>query len=81
LISFEKVKAIIDVWDPVELYDITPKDEYASEAKEIYSYLQTCTDVCSVAVVVYTVFTEAFGDDVFQKSIEECTVIARKLIQ
>lgn len=80
MISLEKVKAVIDVWDPIGLYDITPKDEYASEAKEIYSYLQTCTDVYTVAVVVYMVFLEAFGTDVFKKSIDDCITIAEKLV-
>ena len=36
---YERIKEIIDNWDPYDLLDFAPDDEYSSEIREIAEYL------------------------------------------
>lgn len=36
--NYNKVKTVIDNWDPIELLTHAPKDEYALECKNLQSY-------------------------------------------
>ncbi|EAF3184948.1 DUF1871 family protein, partial [Listeria monocytogenes] len=37
---YEKVEKIINDWDPIELFPLTPKDEYSQEINKIISIVQ-----------------------------------------
>ena len=74
------VKTIIDEWYPIDLLAYAPEDEYDFEIKEIEQILALQIDVDQLAVEIFRVFTEAFGTEVFKKSLEECRNIAGKIL-
>lgn len=42
---YERIKKIIDGWDPYDLLDFAPDDEYSSEIKEITEYFNSNKDI------------------------------------
>jgi hypothetical protein len=57
-----------------------PKGEYDFEIKRIID-LTSCGDTAeSVGSIIYKVFMDSFGENTFQKSIEECVLIAKKIL-
>lgn len=42
---YERIKKIIDGWDPYDLLDFAPDDEYISEIKEIAEYFNSNKDI------------------------------------
>lgn len=79
--NYEKVKKAIDEWDPIDLLSHAPKDEYDQISKKI-SYLKSEKDSLEVAgSIIFTVFLEAFGENTFEKSHTECTLIASKILR
>ena len=74
------VTRIINEWDPINLLCHAPKDEYNSEIEEI-RYLLSMTDNSSeLAEGIFDVFSKSFGDETFNKTKEECKLIAQKLL-
>lgn len=75
------VKKIIDNWDPVELLAIhSPPDEYDSETQKIIDTIVN-ENGDEVAQIIQDVFINAFGNDTFTKSLDECRVIAKEIIE
>lgn len=42
---YERIKEIIDDWDPYDLLDFAPDDEYSSEIKEIAEYFNNNKEI------------------------------------
>lgn len=42
---YERIKEIIDGWDPYDLLDFAPDDEYSSEINEIAEYFNSNKDI------------------------------------
>lgn len=82
-LSYDIVKFIIDKWDPVDLL-IThaPSDEYDRESQKVFGRIVSIQDISidEFAMELFTIFTEAFGPDVFTKKINECRVIAERIL-
>lgn len=82
-ISFIKIKNAIDAWDPIELL-IThaPPDEYDGESKEIYNILQLThnIDANELSQIISDIFSRRFGNDVFNKTLEECGTVAQEIL-
>ena len=74
------VKNVIDNWDPIDLLSHAPDDEYRPEVERIQHLLMEIRDPYKLADAIYNVFVEAFGNETFNKSKEECTQIAKALI-
>ena len=71
---YEKIKQIIDEWDPIGLLVHAPIDEYSQECQKI---AERISETCSLELagkVIYEVFSESFGNDTFDKNMYECTV-------
>ena len=45
IIMKNTIKEIIDGWDPYDLLDFAPDDEYSSEIKEIVEYFNSNKDI------------------------------------
>jgi len=75
--DFEIIKKEIDKWDPIDLLKHTPSDEYDIESREILSRFQCNAN--QNGMVIYEVFSNAFGTT-FNKSIDECVYIAKKMM-
>lgn len=76
----DKIKNVINQWDPINLFPHAPDDEYQTEINNIYSYL-TLYPSCSnniLAKIIYQTFIEAFGNEIFYCSLEDCNKIAKK---
>lgn len=71
---------IIDDWDPIDLLSHAPSDEYYSEILSIYQLLNTIDDVNELSNGIYEIFVESFGKNIFNKTKEECIIIAEKLL-
>ena len=81
--AFEKVKAIIDRWDPVDLLTCChcPSDEYDDISMELAQILTFDTDVETLKNDIYNIFVRDFGTGTFEKSPQECETIAREIIE
>jgi hypothetical protein len=83
LVTFITVKRIIDDWDPVDLL-IThaPSDEYDGESKEIFAVIgnNSNIEIGKLSCLIHSIFTNAFGNDVFKQTKEDCEVIAKRLL-
>lgn len=54
----ERIKKIIDGWDPYDLLDFAPDDKYSSEIKEIAEYFNSNKDIREYSL-------EKFVNDLF----------------
>lgn len=83
LVTFNTVKRIIDDWDPVNLL-IThaPPDEYDGESKKIFAVISNNPNIGidELSCLIYSIFTKAFGGDVFKQTKKDCEVIAQNMI-
>ena len=78
---FDKVKETIDKWDPVDLLAMhCPDNEYDEISFLISKAVQTSKDVESLANYIYNLFVYAFGVPTFNKNMEECRNIAKKIM-
>ena len=61
------IKEIIDFWDPIKLLSFAPQDEYDFEIKQIKNKMLINKDIKTdeLALVIQTVFKNAFGEDVY----------------
>lgn len=73
---------IINKWDPIDLIEITPQDEYSSEIKEIIGRIENATNIQveDLSSIIYDVFCKNF-DQLFIKSKQECLIVASKILE
>lgn len=82
-IIYDDIKKCIDEWDPINLLNThAPVDEYDNESKKIFNRLSKLPLVNSqkLSEIIYEVFIESFGSDVFILNISACQKIAEKII-
>ena len=66
---FDKVKAVIDEWDPIELLSIhCPSDEYDEISMELSQILMCNVDVDVLSVEIYNLFVQAFETSTLKKA-------------
>jgi hypothetical protein len=79
--TYEKIKQIIDTWDPIGLLAMDcPEDEYEPEIKELFARLNTSLSADKTAKIVYDVFIEMFGADTFTEELSKCKEIALQIL-
>lgn len=81
--SYEKIKQIIDEWDPIDLLSHAPKDEYDEETKEVFKSISAANEVITVELIgkiIYTVFSKRFGSNTFTCNLNECMCVAEKIM-
>ena len=76
------IKTIIDEWDPISLFPLSPSDEYKNEIDIIERSLKNKDNhrIEKLGKVIYETFIETFGDSVFQKTPQDCCVIAQRIL-
>jgi hypothetical protein len=80
---FNKVKSIINNWDPVKLLAIhCPDDEYHSEIRAICRYIEEADSLNEIELgtYIYQTFTDFLGKE-FRESPDSCIVIGRKIME
>lgn len=75
----DKILEIINEWNPVEIYPLL-EDEYYSESKRVMEARRRLNSVEELAVEIFSIFKNSFGKE-FTKPIEECKVIAEKILK
>ena len=75
------IKGIIDTWDPIGLFPFCPEDEYHSEISQIESFLNESKGEKDLGEYIFELFIKSFGENSFQRSINECRMIASKIIE
>ena len=77
---FDKVKEIIDQWDPIDLLSIhCPNDEYDDISFSISQKVETIVDVEELANYIFNLFVQEFDVSTFQKTMDDCRIIASKI--
>lgn len=76
--NFEIIKKEIDKWDPIDMLNHAPSDEYDTESREVLLKFQHSIE--QNGMIIYEVFSKAFGTT-FNKSVDECVCIAKKIMQ
>ena len=78
---FDKVKTVIDEWDPIELLSIhCPSDEYDEISMELSQILICNIDIELLGKEIYNIFVQAFGIPTFDKNMDECKIIAQRIM-
>ena len=79
----ERITQIINDWEPSGLFPRAPKDEYGNEIKRIEEFV--CANynlqVHTLAQEINKIFVETFGTDVYYEDLEQCTIIAKRLLK
>lgn len=76
---FKNIKPIINNWDPIDLLPYSPNDEYDNETNRIANQVEG-KSADELAQIVFDVFSSSFNHGVFQKSLNECRMIALKIL-
>lgn len=77
----QKVEEVINEWDPINLLPLFPPDEYKKEIFMIANFIEQSKDVDKIAEYIFNLFTENFGNNVFNKGTDECKKIASLLVE
>ena len=75
------VRSIINEWDPIDLFPFCPLDEYDSEILQIKAIFKDTMKEDELGEHINSIFTKSFGKSLFQKSNNECCLIARKILE
>ena len=75
------IKEIIDTWDPIGLFPFCPGDEYHSEISQIETFLSESKSEKDLGEYIFALFVKSFGANIFQRSMTECCIIARKILE
>ena len=80
--NMDEIISIINEWDPINLLDICPTDEYQPEIKQIASVISTNNKMnyIDLGKIIYDIFVDSFGEE-FKKDIDECNDIAIKILK
>jgi len=78
----EKITKIINDWDPIGFFPMAPKDEYVNEIKKIYEYVYSNQNlkIRILAEKINKIFVETFGADVYDEDLEQCMLIAERIL-
>ncbi|KYZ75243.1 hypothetical protein AXX12_13855 [Anaerosporomusa subterranea] len=76
----DRLTEIINEWDPIDLMSHAPDDEYELEIKMIRNIINDISNEFEVAQIIYDIFLETCGKELFKKSVEDCAIIAKKIM-
>jgi hypothetical protein len=76
----EKIAAIINEWDPVELLIFCPPDEYKQEIDMVTELWKTTKSLQTFARGIQKIFIYQFDSDIFNRDFSERLVIAKKIL-
>lgn len=80
-ITKEVLREVINEWDPIDLLSIAPEDEYDPEINEILKIVTGIeVDTEQLAIILQEVFIQYFNEDLFNKGLSECEMIANKIL-
>ena len=79
----ERIKEIVNIWDPIGFFPMAPEDEYFSEIEKIYRFIFSTThiNVLVLAEKINEIFVESFGKDIYNENINQCIMIAEQILK
>lgn len=81
IMNYNLIKRIIDNWDPVGLLAMgCPSDEYNLEVEEIFQFCKITHTKQEIGEMIYSTFYNFFGENTFEKTIEECFDVGKKIL-
>ena len=77
-----KITQIINEWDPLEFFPMTPSDEYSTEIQQIFEYISQNKNlhIWQLAQVINEIFLASFGQEIYKEDLNQCEEIARKIL-
>ncbi len=83
MINNDKVLEIINEWDPIGLFPLAPKNEYASYAIEISEFISTNQSVTSyeLSLFIDEMFITSFGDAYNSFNTVNSSIISNKILE
>ncbi len=76
----QKLRLILSKWNPIEIYPLF-EAEYDYEINRIVEKLDEWeSSAFEIGIIIHNVFKDSFGD-IFDKTIEECTLIAKEFLE
>ena len=75
----KKIEIAISNWDPMNLLDISPDDEYSVEVKEIEEKIHEDIDAEELTEIIYNIFVNNFGET-FKLSKLDCMKVAIEIL-
>lgn len=76
----DTLTSIINEWDPTNLMKHAPDDEYELEIGMIREMLDKTDNEYDLAKGIQNIFLETCGKEFFKKSLEDCILIASKIL-
>lgn len=78
-----KITKIINEWDPINLFPMTPEDEYVREIESLNKIVHDNTEISvdDLAVEIHQLFTKRFGSDVYLRELKECLKVADEILK
>lgn len=81
MIEKNKIKKVIDNWDPIGLFPFCPPDEYSGEINEIFSIVNIGIKSSEeLGKIIFNVFKKYF-DELFTKNEKDCITVAETIIR
>lgn len=80
----DKIVEIINLWDPIGLFPMAPRDEYEIECEEIYFFLKNNIGIKEIELSkkIDDIFRKRFGGDVYSKEAQKkCFDVSRKILK
>lgn len=71
---------IINEWDPTNLMSHAPDDEYELEIEKIRKALESTNNEFELAKTIMNIFLESSGEEFYKKTLEECVLVARRIL-
>jgi hypothetical protein len=71
---------IVNEWDPIDILDRSPIDEYKYVINRIYSLFNGIDNIEKLAGGIFDILKNSYANE-FNKSYDECKLIAEKIIQ
>lgn len=76
----DKLTKIINEWDPTNLMSHAPDDEYELEIEKIKKALESTDNELELAKSIMSIFLESSGEEFFKKTLDDCILVARKIL-
>lgn len=78
----DKIIEIINLWDPIGIFPMAPKDEYEIECKEIYCFLKSNPQIqeAEFCKKINDIFSKSFGADVYNSDVQKTFDISQKIL-
>ncbi len=73
------IRTVIINWDPIQLMEFAPTDEYDDECKKIFD--EYTTNKKTLETIIYEVFVNSFGEELPKDDVRKVALNIENMIQ